>query len=525
MSSRRFSLSALVLTLFGLIAGLLVTAPAQATSTIICKGFTGCANAGLSSFGYGPTNYRSMWWRMYSGHNCTNYVAYRMIKAGMSSTRPWSGSGDARNWGVVFKDRTNQTPLVGSVAWWSSNHVAYVQKVVDANTIIISEDHYGGDFDWRRIVRSGGGWPTGFIHLVDEAVKPTAPPSVVGNPQVDQTLSTTPGSWNQTGLTYGYQWKANGAAILGATNPTYTPTPAQVGNTFTVRVTASKTGYRRGASTSPVTAPAAPGVMTATVAPTITGIAKVGAVLTATPATWDPQPDSTGWAWFADGKYISGGSGPTLTLTAGELGKVIRVVARGFKAGYSDAGAPSAATEPVGPEKLTVEQEPRLIGNPHTGREFRVDAGVVNPSTVTTSYQWLADDVAIPGATGPSYTPTLADPGKRLTVRISYSKPGYTTVVRELRAKQAVRSYARIYVRSLTHRTVTVTIQADGVPVVRGEVVLISRTGARRTVALDDGRATFSPEWLYAGTRPLTISYLGSFRVEARSRSAVVEVR
>ena len=29
-----------------------------------------------------------MYWRMYAGHNCTNYVAYRLIQTGMPDSRP-----------------------------------------------------------------------------------------------------------------------------------------------------------------------------------------------------------------------------------------------------------------------------------------------------------------------------------------------------------------------------------------------------------------------------------------------------
>jgi surface antigen len=249
--TRRWTRHALVVALVWAATTLLVPTPqAGATSSLLCQGFTGCANAGYSNFGYGPKNYTRMWWLMYSGHNCTNYMAYRMIRSGLPVNRPWSSSGDARYWGVVFKSKTNQTPLVGSVAWWSSNHVAYVQQIIDANTIVISEDHYGGDFDWRRIVRSGGGWPTGFIHLADETVTPTAPPTVIGTPQVDAPLSVKPGTWNRTGATYTYQWLANGTAITGATATSYTPTPAEVGDAISVKVTAAKTGYRAGSSTT-----------------------------------------------------------------------------------------------------------------------------------------------------------------------------------------------------------------------------------------------------------------------------------
>src|SRR3954447_17513810 len=145
VTTLRLSLPATLLALGAVLASLLVGAPrADASSTLLCQQFAPCTRAGFSNYNY-SANYTKMWWRMYAGHNCTNYVAYRMISRGMSATRPWSGSGDARNWGVVFASKTNQTPMVGSVAWWSTIHVAYVEQIIDANTIVISEDHYGGE--------------------------------------------------------------------------------------------------------------------------------------------------------------------------------------------------------------------------------------------------------------------------------------------------------------------------------------------------------------------------------------------
>ena len=121
-----------------------------------------------------------MWWRMYSGHNCTNYVAYRLVKGGMSPERPWDSTGMAYNWGRANRSITDDTPMVGAVAWWeagdsvgSSGHVAYVQQVVSNRKIVISEDSWSGDFHWRVIRKRGGGWPTGFIHFDDREVRPS----------------------------------------------------------------------------------------------------------------------------------------------------------------------------------------------------------------------------------------------------------------------------------------------------------------------------------------------------------------
>lgn len=140
---------------------------------VLCTSFSPCKSAGYGNDGYDGV-YRTSFWSQYSGHNCTNYVAYRMIRNGMSSTRPAGAHGYARDWGVGFASQTNDTPAVGSVAWWdtsfsASGHVAYVERVVSSSEIYVSEDNWGGDFRWRKVTRSGGRWPQGFIHLKDVA--------------------------------------------------------------------------------------------------------------------------------------------------------------------------------------------------------------------------------------------------------------------------------------------------------------------------------------------------------------------
>lgn len=147
--------------------------PAQAAFTSLCTGYDSCSRQGMSNYGYQASSSTS-YWRMTPGHNCTNYVAYRLVKNGMPNTRPWSSTGNAYNWGIANAAKTNKTPTVGSVAWWGANaapmgasgHVAYVEKVVSADEIIISEDNWGGDFHWRRVTRASY-WPSGFIHFKD----------------------------------------------------------------------------------------------------------------------------------------------------------------------------------------------------------------------------------------------------------------------------------------------------------------------------------------------------------------------
>jgi surface antigen len=522
---RRLTLPATLVAVLAMLLGLLITAPsAEASSTILCKGFAGCKQAGYKRFGY-TSRYTTSWWRMYAGHNCTNYVSYRMIRNGMSATRPWSGSGDARNWGTVFASKTNQTPVVGSVAWWSTNHVAYVQQVVDANTIVISEDHWGGDFDWRKIVRTGGGWPTGFIHLTDETLKAKAAPKINGSPKVDVPVSAATGTWKPTGSVYTYQWYADGVAIAGATGSSYKPTAQQVAMTLTVKVTAGRYGYVSGASMSAPTAPVAPGTMRTTAVPTVTGLAKVGGVLTVAGGSWLPAPTSRSIQWYADGVAIPGATQVTLKLGAAQLGKRITAVVAAQRAGYVTAKASSLPTAPVAPEKMSVTREPVVTGAPHLGHAISVTPGAVSPAGATTTYRWLRDGRPIRHARAATYTPQPDDLGTHLSVRVKYTMPGYTPVVRVLALAPQVRAYPHIKVRSQTHRAVTVSVVVDGLKAVGGTVTVYNGRGIRRTQKLVHGRATFSPDWLTSGKRTFTVIYSGSFRVDGKTVTRTVVVR
>src|SRR3954454_12857379 len=202
----------------------LSAAPAAATVTRLCYGYSACSRAGDSSAGYDRNN-GTMYWRMYAGHNCTNYAAYRMVLSGLPNVRPWSGSGNAMYWGTSMSSITDQTPTVGAVAWWKAHvspagsvgHVAYVEKVISENEIIVSQDSWGGDFSWARITKTSSGWPSGFVHFNDVPLANTTRPAVSGTPRVGSVLSTSTGSWDARNVTTTYRWKAGRRDIPGAT--------------------------------------------------------------------------------------------------------------------------------------------------------------------------------------------------------------------------------------------------------------------------------------------------------------------
>ncbi|SDC89745.1 Ig-like domain (group 3) [Nocardioides lianchengensis] len=96
------------------------------------------------------------------------------------------------------------------------------------------------------------------VSLTDvDTVAAIVAPQVAGVAKLGSTLRATTGSWNTKGLTFGYQWLRNGAAISGARAASYRVGAADIGKRLSVRVTASKAGKAPGVSTSAATAPVA----------------------------------------------------------------------------------------------------------------------------------------------------------------------------------------------------------------------------------------------------------------------------
>src|SRR6185437_8733679 len=117
----------------------------------------------------------------------------------------------------------------------------------------------------------------------------TAVPTVAGTAAVGEVLTANPGTWGPAPVDLTYQWKSGGANISGATATTLVVPVASLGQTITLTVTGTKTGYTTASQTSIATAAVAAGTLSAPT-PTISGSAVVGSILTANPGSWGPSP-------------------------------------------------------------------------------------------------------------------------------------------------------------------------------------------------------------------------------------------
>jgi surface antigen len=540
---RKFALGALLLALVPV--WLQVTVPslaprATASAGLLCVGFDQCNAGGMSASGY-HSHWQHMYWNMYAGVNCVNYTAYRMVEAGMPDVRPWTGSGNAENWGHAMSSITDQTPRVGSVAWWdggapgasAKGHVAYVEKVISPTEIVVSESNWGSEFDWRDISIDHD-WPSGFIHFVDHTLKETSAPTMSGTPTVGANVKVSTGRWSPS-ASFTYQWMIDGAPIKGKTQATYMPGKAAYGHQVTVRVTASAAKYAPTSVVVNAPAATAAGTLNQTVAPTVVGDAIVGQTLRVTRPTFRPLPTTLTQQWFANGAAIPGATGTTLPVTADLLGKQIAAKVIATRPAFNTAAVWSPSTATVQYPQIASDAAGSVSGTAARGDVLTADPGTFkdpyssDPVDATLTYQWMLDGQPITGATKSTYSLTRTDVGDhRISVAVTASADDYRPLTQtyavsgpittqstlKMDAKGGVRSaiiQVRVSALGITGKDVTGSLTVR----VGKDVQTVKLTGSYARIKVDD---------INAGPRQVVITYGGSRLIAGSHMSGSVTV-
>jgi peptidoglycan DL-endopeptidase CwlO len=102
----------------------------------------------------------------YYYRQCTDFVAWRLNRDAGSLEAPfkyvWANltpsGGDAYQWRYAWQRAgwtVSSTPIVGSVAWFGTNHVAYVKQVLENGSVVIEEYNYVPDVYSQRTLASG----------------------------------------------------------------------------------------------------------------------------------------------------------------------------------------------------------------------------------------------------------------------------------------------------------------------------------------------------------------------------------
>ena len=172
----------------------------------------------------------------------------------------------------------------------------------------------------------------------------------------------------------------------------------------------------------------------ATGAPTISGKTQVGEMLTADTSGIDDDDGLENAAFSYQWTRSDGGvdtniqdaTGSSYTLVKGDEGKTIKVTVS-----FTDAegNLETLTSDPTG--EVEAKPNTRATGAPTIDGMARVDetlaadtSGIDDDDGLTNvvfSYQWLADDAEVAGATGAAYTLVADDEGKAIKVKVSFT--------------------------------------------------------------------------------------------------------
>ena len=224
-----------------------------------------------------------------------------------------------------------------------------------------------------------------------------------------------------------FRWlRADNIAISGATNLSYTVGAGEIGQVIRLEVTPGSTdGSSPGLSTSSanITIDAAP-VALPVISPA--GTAVVTNTLTASIGYSDlenaPENGST-YRWLRDGVVITGETSAFYNVVAADVGTEITVEVVPHTNSGTSPGV--AAVSLLG---VTINNSvPFVVGTPTVSGTANVGellTGVYSVDdndgdTLTSSFRWLRDGVAISGATNDTYILANADSGSTITFEVT----------------------------------------------------------------------------------------------------------
>ena len=365
--------------------------------------------------------------------------------------------------------------------------------------------------------------PTGEV-----AAKPnsdaTGAPAISGTAQVGETLmANVTGIADEDGLEnaeFTYQWIRNDgtedADIPGATGSTHTPDENDVGKTLKVRMSFTDDADHGETLTSPPPA--------AVTAPPLT------ATLDSVPASHDGSTEFTFELHFSEEFTLSYTvlRDDAFTVTGGTVSKATRV-----DKGYNikreihvqpdgdgavtivlpvttdcaddgaictvdgrklstrleltvsgPGGAPTTTDEPAPNTQAT--GQPTISGTAQVGETLTADVtGIADEDgldNVTFSYQWMADEAEIQGATGSGYTLAAEEEGKAITVTVSFTdaEGNPETLTSDPTGEVVAKP----------------NIQATGLPTISG-TVQVGETLTADTSGIDDEDGLTNPGFTY----------------------------
>ena len=263
-------------------------------------------------------------------------------------------------------------------------------------------------------------------------------PSILGLAITGQAVTATEGAWTGTEPTYSFQWElcnSSGGAcaeVSGATKSTFSIPDGDAAHTLRVIVTASNSAGTVSA-TSEHSSEILGVAPVSTEAPSVSGTATAGQILTASSGKWSgTEPILYEYEWLrcntAGGECstVAGASAlPLYTVAAGDVGHALRVkvIAKDIAGSGTAESEPSATIAGVPPSNLVA---PLLTGLTITGQTVSAIEGAwTGTEPISYSFQWELCNASgascseIGGATKSTFTIPDGDAAHTLVVVVT----------------------------------------------------------------------------------------------------------
>ncbi|WP_406061049.1 hypothetical protein OG462_25495 [Streptomyces sp. NBC_01077] len=288
----------------------------------------------------------------------------------------------------------------------------------------------------KVVTHDGSTYDRGRVTVV-APLRATAAPGITGTAVIGGKVTAKAGTWTPAADSYAYQWRADGVAIAGATASTYTLPSTLFGKQLSVAVTARKAGHPVVTAVSGylVVKGLAP---KPTKVPYISGTTRVGSKVSAVVGTWSPAPASYAYQWRANGVAIAGATGSSYTLPASVLGKKLTVTVTAHRTGHLSGSHTTVGYTVAYGSAPKATRAPYVTGTVKVGRTLSLNRGTWTPAPTSYAYQWYANGRAISGATKTWFTPTKAQRGTRITVKVTAYRTGHYAGVAWTRSTGAV---------------------------------------------------------------------------------------
>ena len=292
--------------------------------------------------------------------------------------------------------------------------------------------------------------------------------------------------------TFSYQWLADDAEITGAISSSYTVATADLGKTLKVRVSFTDDRGTVETLTSRATKVVKLRNFNPTGKPIVLGTLEVGQTLRADVSGISDRNGMTNatftYEWTNSYQFSSGGSadGEEYTLVDGDAGRrIFLVVAYTDDAGHDERLASEITGEVAPQSNSPATGDPTISGTAQVGETLTADtSGIADADGLTNatfSYQWLADDAEIAGATGSAYTLVAEDEGKAIKVRVSFIDDegnnetlasGATDTVEAAQPTEPPDKPTGLEATTASHDSVTLTWDDPGDDSITGYVIL-----------------------------------------------------